>query len=192
MSLFIGTCGFIMYFIYDFNSVWKPQSWARYFFTLGSVLVAGSLLLEIWQQRVFISINSWFYIFLFLSFVFLALLIYTLFFCFDVDEAYVKISTKRTAYTQGMYALCRHPGVIWFILGFYCLYGMIPESHVLLYVSLMSLYNILYIVLQDVYVFPRTFDNYSDYQKTTPFLIPNKQSMLKCIKTWSKENEYDS
>ena len=36
---------------------------------------------------------------------------------------------------------------------------------------LFSLLNVGYIVLQDLYIFPRTFGNYGEYRKTTPFLI---------------------
>lgn len=181
MSLFVGTLGFICYFIYDLCSIWKPQSMGRYLFALGSCLVAVSLAGELWQQRLFISIDIWFYIFLFLSFLFFGLLIYTLFFCFDAEEAYVQVNTPRTAYTKGMYALCRHPGVIWFILGFYCLYGLIRTEHVFLYAGMMSLYNIMYIILQDVYIFPKTFINYDEYKQTTPFLLPNRQSIKKML-----------
>ena len=50
--------------------------------------------------------------------IFFVLLIYTLFFALPFDKTYQNESEKRMAYTEGVYALCRHPGVLWFI-GFY-------------------------------------------------------------------------
>lgn len=186
MSLFVGTLGFICYYIYDFNTIWKPQSLARYLFALGSILVVLSLVLEISNQINDAIIKGWFFLFVFLGLLFCGLLIYTLFFCFDADEAYLQVNHLRQAYTKGMYALCRHPGVIWFILGFFCLYGMFPTKQTLIYVLLMSSYNILYVILQDLFIFPRTFINYGEYKKQAPFLFPNKKSIRECLKTFHK------
>lgn len=186
MSLLVGTLGFICYYVYDFYTIWKPKSMARYLFGLGSILVVLSLILEIIEQRSHICMNVSFFIWLFLALLFAGLLIYTLFFCFDVDEAYLQVNQLRQAYTQGMYALCRHPGVIWFVLGFFCLYGMFPTKQTLIYVLLMSSYNILYVILQDLFIFPRTFVNYGEYKKQAPFLFPNKKSIRECLKTFHK------
>ncbi len=45
---------------------------------------------------------------------FLALLIYTLFFALPFEETYCEENKLRAAYTEGVYGLCRHPGVLWF------------------------------------------------------------------------------
>ena len=41
--------------------------------------------------------------------------------------------------------------------------------------------NLLYILLQDRYTFPRLFEGYDDYRKETPYLIPDADSTRKCI-----------
>lgn len=145
-----------------------------------------SLVLEISNQINDAIINGWFFLFVFLGLLFCGLLIYTLFFCFDADEAYLQVNQLRQAYTKGMYALCRHPGVIWFVLGFFCFYGMFPTKQTLIYVLLMSSYNILYVILQDLFIFPRTFINYGEYKKQAPFLFPNMKSIRECLKTFHK------
>lgn len=184
ISLFMGTVGFLCYYFYDFNSIKNPQGIGRYFFGIGSLCVGISLIYEIYTQHSSMNThNLWFYVFLCLGILCFGLLIYTLFFCFDAQETYIHVNQKRMAYTKGMYALCRHPGVIWFVLGFFCLYAMMPTTHVLLYVSLMSIYNIIYIIIQDIYIFPETFYNYQEYKQQTPFLIPNIKSIKQCIQT---------
>ena len=41
---------------------------------------------------------------------------------------------------------------------------------------------------QDLWTFPRTnFFNYKEYQQSTPFLIPNRKSILVCLRTISKK-----
>ena len=42
---------------------------------------------------------------------FLGLLIYTLFFALPFEETYCEDNKLRAAYTEGMYGVCRHPGV---------------------------------------------------------------------------------
>ncbi|MEG0755259.1 MAG: hypothetical protein RR450_02585 [Oscillospiraceae bacterium] len=37
--------------------------------------------------------------------------------------------------------------------------------------------DVLYVVIQDRYIFPKTLSGYADYQKTTPFLIPTPTSL---------------
>lgn len=193
MSLIIGTIGFILYFIYDINSVKKPEGIARYFFGLGSIFVLSSVIYEIYVQRTHIQTGGIsFFISVCLLFLFTGLLIYTLFFCFDMEETYIQVNQKRMAYTRGMYALCRHPGVLWFAGCFLCLYGLIGEKETFIYGLAMIFYNVCYVILQDVYVFPHTFINYKEYKEETPFLLPNRKSMRKCFATLTKGKDYDS
>lgn len=193
ISLLIGTVGFVLYFIYDINSIKKPKSIARYFFGVGSIFVCGSFVYELYVQKSYIEISSSiFLIYVCLMLLFTGLLIYTLFFCFDAEETYLQVSRQRTAYTKGMYALCRHPGVLWFTGCFVCLYGITRERETFFYATFMILYNVCYVILQDVYVFPRTFINYREYQQETPFLMPNIKSVRRCFTTRMRGKGYDS
>ena len=117
------------------------------------------------------------------SVVFFVMLIYTLFFALPFDETYLNENGKRPAYTEGVYALCRHPGVLWFV-GFYmCVGAGMADRALLLYGIVVSLWNVLYIVFQDLYSFPKTFYNYMEYKQETPFLIPDRKSVRKCLLT---------
>lgn len=114
---------------------------------------------------------------------FLGLLIYTLFFALPFDKTYVDPVRKRSVCQSGMYALCRHPGVIWFILFYAALYGAAPEREVLWGGVLLCASDLVYIVVQDLWTFPRTFCDYEDYRKSVPFLIPTLHSIRRAWQT---------
>ena len=117
---------------------------------------------------------------------FLGLLIYTLFFALPFEETYCKENKLRAAYTEGVYGLCRHPGVLWFAGAFLCMWGMLGGWRPGIYFGLMIFWNYLYIIFQDLWTFPRTFFNYREYQQNTPFLIPNGKSIRACMKSIRK------
>ena len=118
-AVIIGSIGFLCCFLYDHNSIRLKKSFLHPFFSIGCFLIAvstGLVIRSCWPRR-----GSSFFIsavFLAAALLFLGLLIYTLFFALPFDETYVKENHERLAYTEGVYALCRHPGVLWFA-GFY-------------------------------------------------------------------------
>lgn len=44
-----------------------------------------------------------------------------------------------------------------------------------------SILDILYVVIQDMIIFPKQFADYDDYKKTTPFLIPTPGSVKRAL-----------
>ena len=114
-AVIIGSIGFLCCFLYDHNSIRLKKSFLHPFFSIGCFLIAvstGLVIRSCWPRR-----GSSFFIsavFLTAAILFLGLLIYTLFFALPFDETYVKENHERLAYTEGVYALCRHPGVLWF------------------------------------------------------------------------------
>lgn len=183
-GILMGSVGFICCFLYDHNSIRWKKRFLHPFFSIGCFLIAvstGLVIRNCWQRRetsFFISA-----VFLAAAVLFLGLLVYTLFFALPFEETYVKENHERLAYTEGVYALCRHPGVLWFA-GFYlCLAGYLRSPEAWGMSGNLILWNILYICYQDRIVFPATFCNYGEYQKTTPFLIPCRRSMAACRKT---------
>ena len=114
LALFFGCLGFFCYFLYDVNSVRKLSGWMGTLFVIGSVFVAAGTGILFWSNReAFLSAPSdlvWIAGGVF----FLCFLIYTLFFALPFETTYIQESRYREAYTEGVYALCRHPGVLWF------------------------------------------------------------------------------
>ena len=155
----LGSTGFILYFIYDINSVRMKNAVLQKFFAAGSILVVVSLIAELYAawgscQRKIGTMTG----FGLGGFLFLCLLIYTLFFALPFEETYCEENKLRAAYTEGMYFL------------------------------LMIFWNYLYIIFQDLWTFPRTFFNYKEYQQSTPFLIPNRKSIRVCLRTIRKND----
>ena len=184
----LGSAGFLLYFIYDINSIKKKNTFFQKFFAWGTVLVALSLVMELWfswgqcQHRIgrIIGFGTG-------ALCFLALLIYTLFFALPFEETYCEENKLRAAYTEGVYGLCRHPGVLWFAGAYLCMWGMFGGWRHGIYFLLMIFWNYLYIIFQDLWTFPQTFFNYREYQKTTPFLMTNRDSIKKCLYSIRKQ-----
>ena len=185
-----GTIAFILFIMYDLEQAGavshRFHKITKYFFTIGSVillLVTGVLL---WKTVPFVMpMNGKQLIFLILSVIFLALLIYTLFFALPFEETYVAQEAHKT-YDRKMYALCRHPGVLWFAGVYFSLWLMFGTKEWLMMAIWFSLLNFCYIVLQDYYTFPRIFSDYADYKKRVPFLFPNGKSLKCCIDTFKE------
>lgn len=180
-----GIIVFGLYLLYDVNSVlWNHRVLHASFFA-GTILLAG---VTVWQAAD--AVRAGFFggksiIWLVFAVVFLILLIYTLFFALPFDDTYLKSDTgKAKVYDGGMYALCRHPGVLWLFLFYLCLGAAFYPSEVLAAGLFYSLLDLLYVVFQDVWTFPKTFEDYEQYKKSTPFLIPNPGSMKKALDTW--------
>ena len=187
-QIILGSLGFLLYFMYDINSIQKKNIIIQKFFAVGTVLVVVSLLMELlflWgqcQHRIgrMIGFGTG-------AVGFFALLIYALFFALPFEETYCKENTIRLAYTGGVYSLCRHPGVLWFAGAYLCLWGITGSVSGGGYFLSMVAWNFIYVILQDMWTFPHTFSNYLEYKKKTPFLFPNRKSIQECLSHYTKD-----
>lgn len=185
LYVLIGIIGFLLLVVYDINSIVFKVKLLYSCFFVGSVLIITAtigivltqlhkVLLEPFRMGIFGAI----------SFLFFVLLIYTLFFALPFQNTYIDTEQRgQTLQQEGIYALCRHPGVLWFS-GFYLFLGLALMLPLLILAAfIFSLLNVLYIVLQDQWTFVNTFEEYEQYKKNTPFLIPNKESIKRCFET---------
>ena len=181
-------CCFLVLVLFDINDVlWKKKAGRVLFFAgMGGILiisirtvVRAVLTIELPLARVCVFTG--------MTVLFLILLIYTLFFAIPAEEAYSEMTVKHTerrACTSGMYALSRHPGVIWMSLLYASLLGALPTKEMAFLFLATTICNIGYVVMQDLWTFPQLFCNYTQYKKMTPFLLPTGKSIKKCIRTW--------
>lgn len=195
--IIIGIIAFLLFIIYDVNSLRWQNAFLHKFFAAGFALLAFSTIgIFAYHQRIRENWHMWKIIAVLLAVFFIAALLYTLFFALPFEDTYCTNESasanepnRRSAYTGGVYALCRHPGVLWFA-GFYaCLSILAWNNAITGYSCVVTGCNILYILFQDKITFPQTFDNYGDYQKSTPFLIPNRKSIKECINYFAKRGE---
>ena len=180
-----GAAAFALFVLYDVNSVvWKKKT-LRSFFALGAQLLLAAtglcLLREFGSSR--LHYNPAALLYLIPCAVCLTLMVYSLFFALPFTQTYVRIPGKAAVCDRGMYALCRHPGVLWFCLAYLFLalaWGTVPVWGMGIFYSLL---NVGYVVLQDRWTFPRTFEDYEGYRKRVPFLIPTAGSMKRAWET---------
>ena len=186
----IGTIAFILFMVYDLEQAGavshRFHKMTKYFFTIGSVLLVAVTGVLLWRTN--ISVMDWNgkqIGFLLLTVIFFLLLIYTLFFALPFEETYVAQEAHKT-YDKKMYAICRHPGVLWFAGFYFCLWLTFDTVPLLMMAVWFSFLNLCYIILQDFYTFPKVFSDYTEYQKSVPFLIPNGQSLKRCLDTFKE------
>ena len=178
LSFILGLTAFGLYFLYDINSVTRQYRWVHTFFTVGTVLLGAATVLDlaaVWNAGAFSGALD--FPLLALAGVCFAALIYCLFFALPFQETYAGQHTGRQVYSGGVYGLCRHPGIL-------CSFGMelflglaaLP-GEMMIRGLIFSLLNLGYAYFQDRITFPKTFCDYSDYQKNVPFLIPTGSSI---------------
>ena len=106
-----------------------------------------------------------------------SLLVHSLFISLPLRKTYVNTGVGDKLITTGVYALVRHPGVIWFTLIMLSLIPVSRSSLLLIASPTFILLDILLVVIQDKFVFGRMFGGYDSYRRETPMLIPNRKSI---------------
>lgn len=192
-----GVLGFCLFLLYDLNSViWKKKVLHGSFFAGCILLVIGSTGLG--GEALAGGGPAGVLDFILISFgvLNLILLIYTLFFALPFEKTYCckeerrdgtfRVEEKSNVCDRGVYALCRHPGVLWF---FFFFFFCGPALHSKLFFMggiIFSACNLGYVIFQDIWTFPKTFLDYGEYKKKTPFLIPDKKSIKVCVASFAK------
>lgn len=179
-----GIIGFLLFFLYDWNSLTGRFRVMRLSFMAGCVLLIGAaagLVVEAVGTVRFGVIRGC--VFLSGAAVFFVLLIYALFFALPFKKTYVEQNGKPSVCRRGVYALCRHPGVLMFTGFFLCLCAALPGRNLIAGSVIFCGLNLAYVIFQDQVSFPKSFRDYDDYKKSTPFLIPTGKSMKECIRT---------
>lgn len=185
-----GVIAFGMFFLYDVNSfTWKNRVLHGFFLLGNGILVLATAVClitqvmekepPVWRIVVFgaLAVSQ------------AALLIYTLFFALPFETTYTRMEEKPSVYRDGVYALCRHPGVLWFFFLYLSLALLTGQKVMAAVCGIYSGLNVLYVWFQDRVTFQRTLSGYEEYQKETPFLIPTRKSILRCIGSFQAMEE---
>ena len=183
MYLIPGILGFIACCLFDLNKIRWHSKVMNSFFIIGSLLIVFSTAGAFFQSD-FSTLLETFQVqhLLFLVGMILsgAALIYILFFALPFENTYVANETLALV-DHGVYALCRHPG-FWMLALFYIFSGLLLSNRLLLMASVIySVCNLIYIYIQDCYIFPHYIRGYDEYKQAVPFLIPNRNSIQKAF-----------
>lgn len=110
-----GVIAFGMFLLYDLNSfTWKNRILHTFFLIGNVILLASTAACFVTLIRAYGAPVWRIVIFGALAVSQAALLIYTLFFALPFEKTYTRLEENPPVYTEGVYSLCRHPGVVWF------------------------------------------------------------------------------
>jgi len=173
----IGALGFTIIHLFDLVSLKKTPKAKPIVWSIGSGLLVYSLikiclapdklLLPAWSTW----LGWWVFA---VSF---PLLIRSLFISLPFRKTYVTTGIGDQLITTGLYALVRHPGVIWFTLFMLSLIPISKSSLLLFAAPIFISLDIVLVIIQDKFIFGRMFDGYNHYRRETPMLLPNKKSV---------------
>ena len=187
VSLTLGIGGFLLYLLYDVNSFTCRSRLLHGAFALGTLLVGAATaldLLEAWRLGAFSGPGD--AALLLAAGACLAALVYSLFFALPFQETYRQQEQGRHVYDGGVYALCRHPGILCFFGLYLCLGLAALPGGLLAHGLAFSLLDLAYAGFQDRVTFPKTFCDYEAYRKKAPFLIPTGDSIRRARQTWGR------
>jgi protein-S-isoprenylcysteine O-methyltransferase Ste14 len=177
-----GCLAFIFFYIFDLNQIKLLKRSLNISFAAGIALLAASttgILLGNYNGfQVFILLKILFWM---LAIVSIFMMLYALFAALPFGETYIKVKKGRNVIDTGMYALCRHPGVIWFFL-FYLFAWLASGKTLMMWAGIIwTLMDIIHVYIQDRWLFPRTLSGYRHYQNKVPFLLPSLASIKNCL-----------
>lgn len=171
----LGCAAFLLFFLSDCNDAFWRGKLPPLLFPAGAAALLLAVFLECRRLPAPTELLWLRLVFAVLALVFFLLEIYTLFFSLPREEAYTQPGKLRSVYQKGMYALCRHPGVLWFAACVFCLH---PAAGLSLFsAALYTALDILLVLFEDRLIFPRVMDGYEAYRRETPFLIPTPCSI---------------
>ena len=179
MYLLPGIIGFIFFIIFDLNKIYWKSKVLNLSFVFGTILLfwsTGYCVMLSDFSTLFTQFGVWHICTLLGLILSGSALIYILFFALPFEDTYIE-SEHLPLMDKGVYGACRHPG-FWMLTLCYLFLALFCSSiHLLYCCAAYSICNFLYIVIQDVYIFPKYIQGYQDYKKTVPFLIPTRESL---------------
>lgn len=161
--LVLGVIAFAVMAIGDLNDAFFKKRPIKLCFPLGLVMLCLATAARL-------SLTEFSVLWCAAAAVFLVLELYALFGSFSVSEAYTATDVPRQTCDNGLYSLCRHPGIPPFACLYICLHfgAGLPLLDALVYIFC----DLLLAVFEDTVIFPRILGGYDDYKKRVPFIIP--------------------
>jgi protein-S-isoprenylcysteine O-methyltransferase Ste14 len=176
-NIVLGSFGFIIIHLSDYISLRKISLLKPIVWLLGTAILVyavikicntpGKFLLPFWLTGI-----SWF-----LLIISLAAMLYSLFINLPFRKTYVSRGYGDKLIKTRFYKLVRHPGVPFFVVFMVALLIVSRSKQILVVAPVYVLLDIVLVIVQDKIFFPRMFQDYKIYQKETPMLIPNRQSI---------------
>jgi protein-S-isoprenylcysteine O-methyltransferase Ste14 len=179
--ILLGAAGFLLMHLLDFASLKKMPLVKPALWISGTVLIIlASALVAVkgnqFELAASLSVAGWA---LLIASVYL--MMHSLYVALPLGKTYVEAGISSQLVTGGVYSLVRHPWLLFFTLS---MAGLTLGSRSLLALEAGVVWTALSAVLvylQDKKIFPRMFQGYAEYQKRTPMLLPNRNSVAAFI-----------
>ena len=189
--IYIGTgvLGFIVIHFFDLVSLKripfgaKPIVWVAGFAILIFSLVRMCFQSNTLSIPVYLTWVGWF-----LLAISVMMIMFALFINLPFRKTYVSAGVGDKLIKTGLYALVRHPGVYWVTSFFFSLVLISNSRLMLIAAPIFVVLNIVLVIVQDKYFFPKMFEGYDKYQQETPILVPNRRSVRAFINSLKRSN----
>ena len=111
-----------------------------------------------------------------------AAMLYSLLFEIPLRKAWLERGHMDELVTDGTYALARHPGVIWYTCWVLCTALAARSWRLLAAAPVLVAGDVGHVAFQERAVLTKEFgDAYREYQRSTPFVVPNRQSLRRFL-----------
>lgn len=175
--ILVGIAGFIIIHLCDPVAIKRIPAVKTIVWVLGSsLLVYALVMISLWPDSLSLPIWSIWLGWALLS-VSTLLFLCSLFISLPFRKTYLATGVGEKLITGGLYALTRHPGVLWYILLMLSLILVSKSALLLIAAPIFILVDIAAVVLQDMFFFGRMFADYESYRRQTPMLVPNRKSI---------------
>lgn len=184
-AVWLGALAFLIAFGFDLASMAHRTALKRVILVSACLLFLLALILALREPPLFPA-PAWVVAAgILLTLLGMGLAVYSLVIELPARSTYVAPGAPSQLITTGTYALTRHPGVLWFAI---FLTGLLIANRSLALLIAAPVWlglDVLYVWLQDRYFFLRQFPDYAHYRTQTPMLIPDGNSIRRCLQTIS-------
>jgi protein-S-isoprenylcysteine O-methyltransferase Ste14 len=177
LYIIIGAVGFTVVHIFDLVALKKIPRLKPVIWSVGSgILIYALVMICLSPEK--LVVPAWFtglgWGVLVLS---ASLLIHALFISLPFRKTYIDRGVGDKLVDRGVYALVRHPGVIWFTLLMLALIPVARSRLLLIAAPVFIALDIVLVIIQDKFLFGRMFPGYGAYRQETPMLLPSRRSV---------------
>jgi len=181
--IILSTTGFVCLFLFDLVQIYKKRTLSAIFSIIGYTSIVSTIIFLLFSCELTYSIETGFALFTLIvkiigAIFFFFLLLYSNFIEIGLKSPYSD-SNERDALSSGSYGLVRHPGFLWLLLVLIMLVLIYKHTQFTLISMYMIAMNFILILIEDIILFPRIFNNYREYKKEVPFIIPRIRKVLR-------------
>lgn len=175
----IGAAAFPLFLFYDVMSM-KHRKWPVLFFAAGGAcLIAATYMYSHSDVAARLETSpSIVWLGAFGALVSLGFLIYVLFVSLPAGRTYLD-GGRRPVVKTGWYGVCRHPGVIWLSLFYFFVFLAAMSGPAFFAWILYTALDILYVAIQERFIFSKVLYGYGEYVREVPFLCPRMRKKQK-------------